>query len=122
MDFEGKIVINKGLNKGDLLINSGYKDLSEGQEVAFGKQYCTKSGNQSISNNMKKSFREFAISSWAIDNRVTIFMLSCVIVIAGLVSYDRLPKENFPEIAFPVIYVSTVYPGTFAGDIEKPSQ
>ena len=68
---------------------------------------------------MSQKFREFAISSWAIDNRVTIFLLATVITVAGLVSFNQLPKENFPEIAFPVIYVSTPYPGTSAEDIEN---
>ncbi|MEM7659379.1 MAG: efflux RND transporter permease subunit, partial [Bacteroidota bacterium] len=68
---------------------------------------------------MAKRFKEFAISSWAIDNRITIFMLTFLIVVAGLISFNLLPKENFPEIQWPVIYVSTPYPGTSAGDIEN---
>ncbi|MEM7371253.1 MAG: efflux RND transporter permease subunit [Bacteroidota bacterium] len=68
---------------------------------------------------MSNKFREFPISSWAIDNRVTIFLLAVVITVAGLVSFNALPKENFPEIAFPVIFVSTPYPGTSAEDIEN---
>lgn len=68
---------------------------------------------------MKPSFKEFPISSWAIDNRVTIFLLAIVITIAGLVSFNLLPKENYPEVSWPVIYVSTPYPGTSAADIEN---
>ncbi len=67
----------------------------------------------------KDSFEEFIVSSWSIDNRVTIFLLAIVITIAGLVSFNALPKENFPEIQWPVIFVSTPYPGTSAGDIEN---
>lgn len=67
----------------------------------------------------KYNFKEFAISSWAIDNRITIFLLTLVIAVAGMVSFNVLPKENFPEIQWPVIYVSTPYPGTSAGDIEN---
>ncbi|MDP5170704.1 MAG: efflux RND transporter permease subunit, partial [Bacteroidia bacterium] len=65
------------------------------------------------------SFKEFIVSSWAIDNRVTIFLLTIVIVFAGLASFNALPKENFPEIQWPVIFVSTPYPGTAAGDVEN---
>ncbi|MEM6767054.1 MAG: efflux RND transporter permease subunit [Bacteroidota bacterium] len=67
----------------------------------------------------KRSFREFAPSSWAIDNRTTIFLLAIVVTILGLTTYSNLPKENFPEVKFPVIYVSTPYPGTSAQDIEN---
>ncbi|MDX2246418.1 MAG: efflux RND transporter permease subunit [Bacteroidia bacterium] len=68
---------------------------------------------------MKNNFREFIPSSWAIDNRVAIFILTAIITAAGLISYQLLPKENFPEIQWPVIFVSTPYPGTSAGDIEN---
>lgn len=67
----------------------------------------------------KYSFRQFFASSWAIDNRVTIFLLTAVIMLAGLVSYQIVPKENFPEVAFPIILVSTPYPGTSSQDMEN---
>jgi multidrug efflux pump len=68
---------------------------------------------------MKNKFREFAISSWAIDNRTAIYLLTIIIVVFGAWSYKDLPKENFPEIQWPVIYVSVPYPGTSPEDIEK---
>lgn len=69
---------------------------------------------------MKKSnFREFFLSSWAIDNKTTIFLLTIVITVCGMAAYKFLPKENFPEIQWPVILVSTPYPGTSANDIEN---
>ncbi|MFK7971276.1 MAG: efflux RND transporter permease subunit [Bacteroidia bacterium] len=66
-----------------------------------------------------KKFREFGLSSWAIENRTAIYLLTVVIVIVGLVSYRSLPKENFPEVVFPIISVATPYPGTAPADIEK---
>lgn len=71
------------------------------------------------SNRKQNSFKEFIVSSWAIDNRVTIFLLTLVIIAAGLTSFNALPKENFPEIQWPVIFVATPYPGTSAGDVEN---
>lgn len=41
------------------------------------------------------------------------------IVLAGATAYNSLPKENFPEIDFPMIFVATPYPGTSPSDIEK---
>ncbi|MEM6262341.1 MAG: efflux RND transporter permease subunit [Bacteroidota bacterium] len=67
---------------------------------------------------MKYNFREFPLSSWAIDNRITIFLLTLIIVFGGLATYRSLPKENFPEIQWPVIYVSVPYPGTSPEDVE----
>jgi multidrug efflux pump subunit AcrB len=66
-----------------------------------------------------KKFREFGISSWAIENRTTIYLVLLAILLAGTTAYNSLPKENFPEIDFPMIYVSTPYPGTSPSDIEK---
>lgn len=68
---------------------------------------------------MKNNFKEFFVSSWAIDNRITIYILTFMIGLAGLWSYNLLPKENFPEIQFPVIFVSTIYPGTSPADMEN---
>ncbi|MCB9234883.1 MAG: efflux RND transporter permease subunit [Bacteroidia bacterium] len=66
-----------------------------------------------------EKFKEFFMSSWAIDNRITIFIISIILVLAGFGSYISLPKENFPEISIPTIYVGTVYPGTSPEDIEN---
>ncbi len=67
-------------------------------------------------NDLKKEFKP---ASWAIDNRVSIFILTIIITLAGIVAYNNLPKENFPDIVIPQIYVSTVYPGTSPTDIEN---
>ncbi len=64
-------------------------------------------------------FKEFKPTSWAIDNKVAIFILSIIITLAGLQVYNTIPKEQFPEIVIPTIYVSTVYPGTSPADMEN---
>ncbi|MFT5183492.1 MAG: multidrug efflux pump [Flavobacteriales bacterium] len=63
--------------------------------------------------------KEFGLSSWAITNRTTVFVITTIILIAGLVSYIQIPKESFPEIIMPQIFVSTPYPGNSPEDIEK---
>ncbi|MDQ3050519.1 MAG: efflux RND transporter permease subunit [Bacteroidota bacterium] len=68
---------------------------------------------------MIDKFKEFKPSSWAIDNRTSIYILTVFITLAGLVAYDSLPKENFPDIVVPQIFVSTVYPGTSPEDMEN---
>ncbi|HEX8546859.1 MAG TPA: efflux RND transporter permease subunit, partial [Cytophagaceae bacterium] len=56
--------------------------------------------------------KEFKVSSWAIDNRTSVYVLTVIITLAGIFSYINLPKEQFPEIVFPQMYILTVYPGT----------
>ena len=63
--------------------------------------------------------RRFGITDWAVNNRVTVGVLTVIILIAGLMAYRAMPAESFPEIAQPTIYVGTVYPGNSPVDIER---
>ena len=65
------------------------------------------------------NLKEFKLSSWAISNKTTVFVITFIILLAGIFSYRSMPRENFPEIVIPQIYVSTPYPGNSALDIEK---
>ena len=67
-------------------------------------------------NNHKK---EFFFSSWAVDNRTTVYLLTFIIVILGIVAYFSMPRESFPEIVQNKVYISSVYPGNSAEDVEK---
>lgn len=53
--------------------------------------------------------KEFKPTSWAIDNKVSIYVATLIVCLAGILVYRGLPKENFPEVVFPQIYVATVY-------------
>jgi len=68
---------------------------------------------------MKDKFKEFILSSWAINNRTAVYILTVIISLIGLMVYNGLPKEKFPEIKFPQIIVSTVYPGTSPENMEN---
>ena len=68
---------------------------------------------------MSHKNKEFGISSWAVDNRVTVYILTFIIVIAGLVAYITMPREDFPEIVENKIYISSIFPGNSAEDVEK---
>jgi multidrug efflux pump len=68
---------------------------------------------------MKDIFKEFKPSSWAIDNRTSIFVLTIIITLAGLFAYNSIPKEKFPDIQIPQIFVQTIYPGTSPSDMEN---
>lgn len=68
---------------------------------------------------MKDSIKEFRPSSWAINNKTSVFVMTVIITIAGLATFESLPKESFPEIIIPKIYISTVYPGTSPANMEN---
>ena len=48
-----------------------------------------------------------------------VFTAALLVVIMGVIAYIRLPRESFPEIKQPYVFVTTVYPGVAAGDIEN---
>lgn len=68
---------------------------------------------------MEKKFKEFFGTSWAIDNKMSVYVLVFIISVFGLVNYYTIPKEQMPEIVIPMIVVNTIYPGTSPVDMEN---
>ena len=66
-----------------------------------------------------KKFKEFFATSWAIDNKTSIYVLVFFISLLGIFNYWTIPKEQFPELVIPTIMVSTPYPGASPADIEN---
>ncbi len=67
----------------------------------------------------EKVVREFKLSTAALKNKNTIFLLAFVIAVAGFLSYRMMPKELFPDITAPYIMVQTIYPGNPPVDMEN---
>jgi len=63
--------------------------------------------------------RDFWLSSWALNNKNTVYLIMLITVLFGGFSYISLPKELFPEIKIPTIMVQTIYPGNPPIDIEN---
>jgi multidrug efflux pump subunit AcrB len=55
--------------------------------------------------------KEFGLASWAVKNRKTVYLFIFMILFGGIFSYRSMPKENFPELQIPEIYVGIAYPG-----------
>lgn len=68
---------------------------------------------------MLDKIKEFKPSSWAIDNKLTIYLVTIFITIFGIMAYNSLPKENFPDITVPTIYVNTINGGNSPTNIEN---
>ena len=68
---------------------------------------------------MSHQNKEFGISSWAVDNRVTVYILTLLIAITGVIAYATMPREDFPEIIENKVYISSIFPGNSAEDVEK---
>jgi len=63
---------------------------------------------------MKKQidqWREFGLSSVSVNNRKTVYLIILILLIGGLTGYQNMPRESFPQIQVPEIYVNVPYPG-----------
>lgn len=70
-------------------------------------------------NKKKELLKEFFLTTVSLNNSATVYVLTALIVLFGLISYVSLPKENFPEVSIPTIYIGTVYPGNSPADMEN---
>ena len=66
-----------------------------------------------------EKFKEFKLTSWVIDHTTVTYVATIVITLIGLNIFTSLPKERFPDIVLPQIYVSTIYAGTSPKDMEN---
>ncbi len=69
--------------------------------------------------NIKEKFKEFKPTSWSITNKTSIYLVMLFISVIGIYQFLTLPKEQFPDIVIPTIYVQTIYVGNSPKDIEN---
>jgi multidrug efflux pump subunit AcrB len=68
---------------------------------------------------MKGIYKEFRPSSWAIDHKTVIYVIMGIFFFLGIRSYNIMPRESFPEISDTRVFVSAVFPGNTAEDVER---
>ena len=59
------------------------------------------------------------VNQLALKRQVTVLALLVAVVIAGLYSYATLPRESFPDITIPYVFVTTSYEGVAPQDMEE---
>ncbi|APD08145.1 swarming motility protein SwrC [Flavobacteriaceae bacterium UJ101] len=72
-----------------------------------------------MSDQNTKKEKQFGLSTWAINNRMTIYVMMALFLFMGESAYYNMARENFPEIIETKIYVSSLYAGNTAEDVEK---
>jgi multidrug efflux pump len=65
------------------------------------------------------TFKQFKLTSWVIDHTTVAYVATIAITLWGLNIFVSLPKESYPDIVVPQIYVSTIYAGTSPQDMEN---
>lgn len=69
--------------------------------------------------NFNEKYKEFKLTSWAIKNKTPVYLLIIFVSIIGVFQFVTLPKEQFPDIVIPTIYIQTIYAGNSPKDIEN---
>jgi multidrug efflux pump subunit AcrB len=73
----------------------------------------------SIKKTIGEKFKQFKPTSWVVDHTTVAYVATIAITLWGLSIFVSLPKESFPDIVVPQIYVSTIYAGTSPRDMEN---
>ncbi|WP_258104836.1 efflux RND transporter permease subunit [Marinoscillum sp. MHG1-6] len=63
--------------------------------------------------------KQFGLTTLSLKNRTTVMVLTLIVVVMGLTTYITLPKESFPEIQQPIVYIGTPHPGNSPVDMEN---
>ncbi len=66
-----------------------------------------------------QNIKQLAFTNWCIRNSTSVYVFMILITWAGYISYERIPKELFPDIVIPTISVATIYPGASPQDMEN---
>src|SRR6201994_1549841 len=69
--------------------------------------------------NITGKFKDFVVTTWAIKSKTFVYLIMLVFSGIGLYQFLTLPKEQFPDIVIPTIYVSTIYTGNSPKDMEN---
>jgi len=73
----------------------------------------------SVLENITDKFKEFKPTTWSIKNKTSIYLAMIFVSLAGVFQFVTLPKEQFPDIIIPTVYVQTVYVGNSPKDMEN---
>jgi multidrug efflux pump subunit AcrB len=73
----------------------------------------------SVLENLKGKIKHFGPTTWSIRNKTSIYLVMLFVTLAGVFQFLTLPKEQFPDIVIPTIYVQTIYVGNSPKDMEN---
>jgi multidrug efflux pump subunit AcrB len=72
-----------------------------------------------MENQDKLLIKDFKLTTLALKNKNTVYLITVMLLVFGVIAYVTMPKELFPEINYPTVFVQTVYPGNSPEDIEN---
>jgi multidrug efflux pump subunit AcrB len=66
-----------------------------------------------------RSGKTFFATNWAISSKTAVYLITLFITLWGVSLFMSMPKEQFPDVVLPTIYVQTVYIGNSPKDMEN---
>jgi multidrug efflux pump len=63
--------------------------------------------------------KTFFATNWAIKSKTAVYLIILFVTVWGVSLFITLPKEQYPDIVIPTIYVQTIYVGNSPKDIEN---
>ena len=69
--------------------------------------------------NIKHKIKEFGPTTWSIRNKTSIYLLIIIVSLIGVFQFYTMPKEQFPDIVIPTIYIQTINVGNSPTDMEN---
>ena len=73
----------------------------------------------SVLESLTGKFKEFKPTSWAVRNKTFMYLLILAVSGWGIMLFMTLPKEQYPDIVIPTVYISTIYVGNSPRDMEN---
>lgn len=74
--------------------------------------------NQKVDKELKVD-KEFGLTSFSLKNNTMVMFLTAMIAVMGIITYVSMPKDSYPEIKQPIVYIGTSYPGNSPIDMEN---
>ena len=59
------------------------------------------------------------VNRFALKRQSTVLALLVIILIIGTYCYFTLPRESFPDITIPYVFITTTYEGVAPEDMEE---
>lgn len=69
--------------------------------------------------NITGKFKQFKPTSWSVKNKTSVYLMMLFVTLWGIMQFVTLPKEQFPDIVIPTIYVQTINFGNSPKDMEN---
>ncbi len=60
-----------------------------------------------------------AIIDLALRNRLLVLLLTVLLSLVGVIAYDRMPKDIYPDLNAPLVNIITHWPGMASEDVER---